>query len=160
MALVRADFGRLETLRRQATTLASPGFREELARRLAAAATKQLADQFRSSRDPYGNAWKPVFRNRARDRRGRASARGGRGDKPLIDTGRLRAAALAPPVVSGPMVSVSINVEYASYHQEGTSRIARRQIVPDKAGGLGAIWSAAFERETRAAVNDVMKGGR
>jgi len=158
MALVRADFGRLDDLRRRAAGVASPSFRAQLAERLALVTTKLLADEFRNSVNPYGQAWKPVFRNRGRDRRARGGARGQRADKPLVDTGRLRAAALAPPRVSGALVTVSIAVDYASYHQDGTSKIARRQIVPDAAGGLGPVWQRAFERETSQAVQDAMKG--
>lgn len=163
MALVKADFGRLEQLRRKGANLASLQFREDLARRLSATATKLLADEFRNSRDPYGKPWKPVVRNRRRDRNARArrAARGlaVKADKPLIDTGRLRAAATAPQTPQGTTVRISIPVEYASYHQDGTSRIARRQIVPDEAGGLGPVWSEAFRREINAAVADEMKGG-
>lgn len=162
MALVRADYGRLDELRRRAALVASPAFTEEVTRRLAATATKLLADEFRNSRDPYGRPWKPVFRNRIRDRRARArgGARARKADKPLRDTGRLMAAAIAAPQASGTTVRVLIPVEYASYHQEGTSRIAQRQIVPDAAGGLGPIWTQAFERETKAAYDEVMEGAR
>lgn len=166
MALVRADFGRLEDLRKRAAEVASAGFREQLAQRLGVTAVKLLADEFRESKDPYGRGWLPVYRNRLRERRARARAlkqgnwqRAQRRDKPLVDTGRLRAAATAPAHVSGALVTVSIPVDYASYHQEGTRHIVRRQIVPDAAGGLGPIWEEAFRKETERAVIETMKGG-
>lgn len=153
MAALRGDYVALEDLQRRIREVTNPRFREEVAHRLAGTAIKLLADEFRQSRDPYGNAWKPVFRNRARDRRARgrraSAGKAPRGDRPLIDTGRLRAAATASgaDTSSGSQVRITIPVEYASYQQDGTRRIARRQIVPDAAGGLGPIWGDAFRKE-------------
>lgn len=161
MALVKADFGRLEDLKRRVGVVGSVQFREGLARRLAGTVTKLLADEFRNSVDPYGRPWAPVFRNRARDRRARArgGARAMRADKPLIDTGRLRAAATASQFTQGTMVRVSIPVEYASYHQYGTRSIRQRQIVPmAETGGLGPIWTDAFNREIDLALKQAMAG--
>jgi hypothetical protein len=151
MAVMRGDFGALEDLQRRIREVTNPKFKEEVAHRLAGTAIKLLADEFRQSRDPYGVGWKPVNRNRARDRRARgrrdAGGRFRRADKPLVDTGRLRAAATAATDSSvGGTVRIVIPVEYASYHQDGTRRMVRRQIVPDRAGGLGPIWGAAFRK--------------
>ena len=161
MALVRGDFGRLEDLRRRLGQVASPQFKEALARRLAGTVTKLLADEFRESRDPYGRPWAPVVRNRGRDVRARArrAAKGKtpRADKPLIDTGRLRAASIA--TAAGTSVRVVIPVEYASYHQYGTRRMPQRQIVPMvETGGEGPIWTAAFEKEIDLALRQAMAG--
>lgn len=152
MAALRGDFGALEDLQRRIREVTNPRFREEVAHRLAGTAIKLLADEFRQSRDPYGNAWKPVFRKRARDRRARArrasAGRPPRGDRPLIDTGRLRAAATssAADLSTGELVRISIPVDYASYHQYGTRRMARRQIIPES-NNLGPIWADAFRKE-------------
>jgi hypothetical protein len=162
MAVVRGDWGALADLQQRIREVTNPRFREEVAHRLAGTAIKMLADEFRQSRDPYGNPWKPVFRNRARDRRARgrraAAGRPARSDKPLIDTGRLRAAATASGVdtSSGSTVRISIPVEYASYHQDGTRHMARRQIVPDAAGGLGPIWGDAFRKEIEKKLREAM----
>ena len=163
MAGVRGDFAALADLRRRMRFVTSPAFREEAVHRLAAVATKMLADEFRESRNPYGDAWKPVFRKRRRDRiaRGRriASGQGVRADKPLVDSGRLRAAATAKSadVSGGSMVRIRIPVDYASYHQDGTKHIARRQIVPDAAGGLGPIWRQAMNRELERLVREKLE---
>lgn len=150
MALVRGDFASLERLQRQVDALAKQKLTAELAPRVGAAFMKELADEFRQSRDPYGNAWAPVFRNRRRDRlaRGRRAAAGKavRADKPLVDTGRLRASATAK--ADGTKVRIVLPVEYASYHQEGTRRIKRRQMLPEAAtGGLGPRWTMAANKE-------------
>jgi phage gpG-like protein len=163
VALVRGDFARLEDLRRRVGDLATPDFQQEIIRRLATTATKLLADEFRDSKDPYGRPWAPVFRNRAKDRRARARqaarGRGPRSDKPLEDTGRLRAATIGSVSVEGHGFRVSIPVEYASYHQYGTRWIKQRQIVPmTETGGIGPIWTEAFNAEVDRAVREKLAG--
>jgi hypothetical protein len=163
MAVLRGDFGALEDLQRRIREVTNPRFREEVAHRLAGTAIKLLADEFRQSRDPYGNAWKPVFRNRARDRRARsrraAAGKKARGDLPLVDTTHLRTAATAAAAdtSSGSTVRILIPVDYASYHQDGTRHIARRQIVPDAAGGLGPIWGDAFKKTIEQKLLEAVK---
>jgi phage gpG-like protein len=158
------NVGAFQALERKAKQLADGRFLPNVTARMGAAITKLLADEFRTSRNPYGDPWPPVFRNRGRDIRARArrSARGlaPKADRPLIDTGRLRAAAVAQSsIASGPSsVRVSINVFYAGFHQWGTRRIQQRQIVPDDStGGLGFIWTAALNKEAIAAVHQVAR---
>jgi phage gpG-like protein len=146
MPVLQGDFGGLEDLQKRIRQIAKPGFKEEVARRLTGTAIKLLADEFRGSKDPYGTPWKPLKR---------------RAGKPLLDTGRLRAAAVGQTAgqASGAVVRVVIPVEYASYHQDGTRRIPRRQIVPDRAGGLGPVWTLAFRKEIELAVRQAMAPG-
>ena len=129
-----------------------------LAIRVGAALVKTVADEFKQSIDPYGQPWAPVQRNRRRDRkaRNRRIARGlaVRSDKPLIDTGRLRGS--LGFTASGGQVRVFLSANYASYHDLGTRRIKRRQILPD-AGNLGKTWSAAIDKEARRVVADHFK---
>jgi phage gpG-like protein len=153
MAVIARDLGAFTDLKRRLEAAARGGFLPELAARIGAAFVKQVADEFRESRDPYGNPWAPVVRNRARDRRAKASrAKRGlpaRADKPLIDTGRLRGSAVAR--VSGTEVRIALPVEYASYHQQGTRRMVRRQILPEgDTGGLGPYWTMAANKESAA----------
>lgn len=162
MAVLRGNISALEDLERRIRSVTNPRFKEELAHRLAATSIKLLADEFRNSQSPYGDAWKPVSRNRKRDQRARGrrdkSGRYLRADKPLVDTGRLRAASTssAADVSSGSTVRISIPVEYASYHQFGTKRIAQRQIVPDEANGLGSIWERAYAKEIERKLRETM----
>lgn len=133
-----------------------------LAQRVVATLMKEVADEFRESRDPYGNPWAPVVRNRGRDRRARAGRQrrglGARSDKPLIDTGRMRASVSAR--AEGSHVRISIPVSYASYHQYGTRTIQRRQILPeDRTGGLGPRWSRAVDREAVKLLKEHFPGG-
>lgn len=146
MSALRGDFGALADLQRRIQEVKSPAFSAAVARRLTGTAIKLLADEFRGSRDPYGRPWKPLKY---------------RVGKPLLDTGRLRAAAVGQQAnqASGALVRVVIPVSYASYHQDGTRRIPRRQIVPDRAGGLGPIWTAAFRKEIELAFKQAMAPG-
>lgn len=165
MAGIRGDFAKLAALRVRVDGAGqAEELRADLAKVLGVAALKQVADSFRQSRDPYGKPWAPVFRNRARDRRSRASrARRGlaaRADKPLVDTGRLRGAATAPASMSTSSVGVriAIPVEYASHHQYGTRRIPQRQILP--VGELGPIWREALNKAALPAVRRYFRGGK
>lgn len=138
-----------------------PELLDAVSKRLGVAAMKLLADQFRASVDPYGDAWKPVTRNRKRDKRGRR--KNGRADKPLIDSGRLRGAVAGrdgdiSARSGGGRVRIDIPVEYAPFHQTGTKHIARRQILPDRARGLPATWESAFRKEVAKTLRDWVKG--
>jgi phage gpG-like protein len=170
MALVRGDFASLKELQRRLTALKNLGGGGDggepgrvLRDRLGVALMKEVADEFRASRDPYGNPWKPLAkqRERARDKNAKAARiRAGkplRKDKILVDTGRMRASVVFRPDPLG--LRVIIPVEYASYHQEGTGRMPRRQIVPDgDTGGLGARWTMAAIKAASSVVLTFMKG--
>lgn len=165
MGLVAKDPQAFAGLQRSFQVLASRGMQDALAKRIGAAAIKQLADQFKQSRDPYGNPWAPVNRMRKRDTEAKArrsaSGRFLPADKPLVDTGRLRGAATAKAAnaSSGSVVRIVIPVEYASYHQSGTGRMPRRQMIPEgSTGGLGPIWGKAFEREAERLLRETMEG--
>jgi phage gpG-like protein len=134
-----------------------------IAKRQAAALGKLVTDEFRQSMDPYGKPWAPVDRSRGRDRRARArraaAGKPVRNDKPLVDTGRLRASVVAR--AEGSIVRISLPVEYASYHQYGTRRIKRRQILPEAdTGGLPPKWLGVMQTEANAALNEHFGKGR
>jgi phage gpG-like protein len=154
MAL-RGDFRALASLRERVALLTRSGFRRELAEVLGATAMKQVADEFRESRDPYGRPWK-----------GLALRQG----QPLRDTGRMANSVNFQASDAG--FRLSIPVAYAPTHQDGATilprhgralrfrtrdgrfftlakvTIPRRQMVPARdTGGLGSIWAEAFDRE-------------
>jgi phage gpG-like protein len=89
-----------------------------------AALLKQVADEFRQSRDPYGKAWAPVKRTREKDRLARekraAEGKAAKADKPLVDSGRMRGS-VSFKAGSSDLVRIFIPVDYASYHQQGTN---------------------------------------
>lgn len=160
MGLVVRNLANFEQFRQKVAE--APYLLPKLAKRIGAAFVKQVGDEFRESRDPYGNAWAPVQRNRLRDRRARArrasAGKPPKADKPLIDTGRLRGSVVARS--EGDEVRVALPVSYASYHQYGTRTIKRRQILPESdTGGLGARWSAAASKEAIAVLNEHFEKG-
>lgn len=143
----------LESLRIRVTALHQAGFRQELAQVLGAAAMKQTQDGFVQSRDPYGRPWAAL-----KVRRGR----------PLRDTGAM--AASVNFQVKGGGFRLSIPKIQAGVHQRGATIVPRRarrlrfkgpngfifarqvtipkrQMVPEQqTGGLGDIWTQAFDR--------------
>jgi phage gpG-like protein len=181
------DFSGLERWRRRVSSVTRAGFRTELAQVLGATAMKQVADEFRQSRDPYGQPWEALKRRKG---------------KPLLNTGRMAASVNVQPAADGFLLN--IGASYAPVHQYGatvaphsrigrrtlwrnpkTGRIVsratrlklvhvssfsrqtygkgitipRRQMVPERAtGGLGQIWGRAFSRETTRFVRIRMAG--
>jgi phage gpG-like protein len=160
MGLVIRNLRAFQDLQRQVAEVARGELMPRIAKRVGPALLKQVADEFRESRNPYDKPWLPLARERSRNRRANARrARAGkarRASKPLIDTGRLRASPVAR--VDGTQVRVSLPVEYASYHQQGTRTIPRRQILPEQAtGGLGERWTQAINREVDAVLKEHFK---
>lgn len=157
---LRGSFAGLRALRARVDAAGQPAFRAELGRILGVAGMKQLADEFKGSRDPYGKKWEPL-----RHRQG----------KPLLDTGRMAASVAVKPRVDG--FDLVMTASYAPFHQYGVrnkprrrdargrfsrpemrdrrGRILRRFLVPqrqmlpmDSTGGLGPIWERAFQRQS------------
>ncbi len=164
MASARVAFRGLDRLRERITAASSPEFNAGLAQVLGAAALKELADEFREERNPYGEKWAPL-----KLRRGRI----------LRDTGRMAASAAVSPGPNG--FELSITASYAGTHQEGATIvprrarvlrfqvgrrtyfakrvvIPRRQMLPDAARGWGPIWLGAFQREARRYVARHFRG--
>lgn len=160
MGLIVRNLRAFRGLQKRLDDVARGGFVEDIAKRVGATLLKQVSDEFRDSRDPYGEPWAPVYRNRRRDRlaRRRRAARGlpVRADKPLVDTGRLKASPVAR--VSGRSVRIALPVAYASFHNEGTRRIRKRQILPDAGRGLGPHWGPAVRKETMGVLTKTLKG--
>jgi hypothetical protein len=153
MPVIARGLGNLQRFQRQLDTI--PRVLPKVAERVGVALVKEVMDEFRESRDPYGKPWAPVHRNRRRDRaaRNRRIARGlaPKADKPLIDTGGLRASTGFK--VTGSSVRVFLSKDYASYHDKGTRRIKRRQILPSP-GKLPERWERAVEKEARRGMNE------
>jgi phage gpG-like protein len=151
MGVVAHNLGDYKRFREQVRGAARGELVPVIAKVVGVALSKLTTDGFRLSQDPYGKPWAGVERNRVRDRKARARlARAGRAakaDKPLIDTGRMRAS--VTHVTSGGDVRIIIPVQYASFHQEGTRHIQARPMLPDSRG-LPPKWTAAINREALA----------
>jgi phage gpG-like protein len=129
---VRGDIGAVKALKARIKKVTTGGSsRRELHKLLAEEALTQVANGFRQSRDPYGRPWKPLKR---------------RVGQPLRDTGRLLNSFHTKVDSRG--FEVLSDVFYAQFHQEGTRRIPRRQMLPSP-GELGRIWRPALQRVIR-----------
>lgn len=156
---ISGDFDALRGLRARMELAQVRQIMTQAAQRMGGTAMKLLADEFRGSKDPYGNSWRPLA---------------WRSGKPLLDTGRMRSAVAVQP--SGTSISITIGANYAAYHQQGAKTrrrrpgakgksrarvgsLPRRQMLPDAAtGGLGPIWYAAFRRDVDAVVIKALTG--
>jgi hypothetical protein len=157
MGIHEKKAGSLDALRARVRVASSAGLRTELSQVLAAAALKQVADEFAEQRDPYGDAWAPLT-----SRDGQA----------LRDTGA-SAAAVNAPRADGIGFTINFPRGHMKTHNYGATIVPRaaaalrfvvrgavvfaqkvvvpkRQIVPDRARGLGPFWSKAFADEARA----------
>jgi len=166
VASAKLEFRGLDRLRDRIARAGSPEFTAGLGQVLGAAALKQLADEFREERDPYGKKWAPL-----KLRKGRI----------LRDTGRMAASATVSPGPAG--FELTITAAYAGTHQTGktieprrakalrwkvgrrwyTAKrvvIPRRQMLPEGGtGGWGKIWLGAFEKESRRYVARFFRPG-
>jgi phage gpG-like protein len=108
----------LKDLQRRFEILRGPQTRARLAKVMGQTAHKLAMDGFRKSVDPYGEPWKPLAQDRARNGRGTS--------KPLLDTGRLRKSFA---VTSGPDgFNLWTKTKYAPFHQRGTGGRSRDQV--------------------------------
>lgn len=98
---------------------------------------------FRDQVDPYQNSWAKLASSTLRQKVKRKRIL-----KINQSTGILRASLSYQ--ASGDRVVVGFGVNYARYHQTGTRRMPKRQLLPDAARGL----PARVEREIQAIARD------
>ena len=127
-----------------------------LAQLVAAGGVKLTMDGFRAQRDPYGHAWKPLAKERTRDKhaRLRAMAKGKkvRGQKILVNTARMRNSTTA--IHQGRTGGVAIPTGYAASHQQGAhipphSRLKSYHNVTYRVGSRFASESQAKKAQKR-----------
>lgn len=124
------DFSALAALIHSFEKASDPSLFGKLSTALTAEATQLVQAEFGSQSDPYGNAWAPL------------KARAG---MILSDTGRLRGSVASSS--SSNEVRVRVTASYGVYHQHGTSRMPKRQILPNE-GDLPGEWRSAFTDAT------------
>jgi hypothetical protein len=83
--------------------------------------------------DPFGNAWEDLRPS---------TLKKGRHPPPLTDEGVLRAVHVAPLQSAG--LEVDFPEDYAEFHQSGTSRMAKRQLVPEPEEFDASKWKQAI----------------
>lgn len=152
----------LSALRDKVAVLASARLVPELAQRVAATEVKLIADVFRNQSDPYGEGWKPLKRERPRNKRARLKReRKGlksRGVQVLVDTGRMRASSNVQ--ASANLVRANVSTVYSVFHQTGTANMPRRAMLPDDGRGIPQKWDAAIQREADKLIREKLRGAR
>jgi hypothetical protein len=127
-------------------------FKTTLAQLIAAGGVKLTMDTFRKQADPYGQAWKPLKRERSRDKRARLrrQAKGlkSRGQKILVKTSRMRNSTTA--IQNGSSGGVAIPTGYAASHQNGAhiaphTRLASYENVTYRVGNRFASMKQAMK---------------
>lgn len=132
--------GKIAELVKKLDAMASPAFREGIAKKLADEAARQYRADFAKQQDPYGATWA----------KGKKKI-----GKTLIRTGYLRASGEVEQV-SAEGFRFRVYAPYATYHQTGTTRSPQRMIVPSARYGLGT-WGAPFNRVAAAAIKGLLK---
>jgi phage gpG-like protein len=140
MLRAQFDLSSLHALEEQVGRLAAPALLRSLNDRLASAALVEVGREFEEARDPQGQPWAPL-----RSRVGR----------PLNKTGAL--AHSFGSRSSGQGFSLGSSLSFAGFHQEGTSRLPPRPMLPE--GEPGPLWSQALEQEIDAAVERLFGSG-
>lgn len=111
------------------------------ASREAAREIKKLIDrEFREGVDPLGRRWAPLAT-------GELSF--------LFDTGKLFGSVTVRPR-AGAGIQVTVDVQYASYHQTGTRRMPARKILPE--AKLPRSWELAIEKAVENSVRRKFAG--
>lgn len=124
MGVTKTSAMSLPDLRQRMAGLASPAFRDKMARNLAEEARTQVSDGFQKQRDPYGKRWEPLSNPSPKRRGGMV----------LQDTGRM-AASVSTKVASFGF-RIDIPVKYAAPHQYGAKAHTRRGgAIPQSRGG-------------------------
>lgn len=134
---IDGDFAALDKVIRDLAAVAQrggSGIVDVAAANIAQELAAEVQLGFRRQRDPYGEPWAPLKRDRARNvaaaEQNRRTGRGRRSSKGKIlrDTGRLANSLLGK--ANGGQVVIGTNVEYAPYHQYGTRHMVDRRIIP------------------------------
>lgn len=126
------DFSALAALIHSFEKASDPSLFGKLSTALTAEAVHLVQAEFGAQSDPYGNAWA----------RAPLKARAG---MILSDTGRLRGSVTSSS--GSNEVRVRVTASYGVYHQHGTSRMPKRQILPNE-GDLPGEWRSAFTEAT------------
>ncbi len=160
----------LDGLAKRMAGFGSSGFRRRMSANLAEEARTQVANGFRGQRDPYGNAWArlkhrvgQILRDTGRLAGSVATTSntdGFRIDMPVVYAGphqygaRIRAHTRKAVAVArggkaraGRTKRSKVGVSFRAAHEHPGAALPQRQMIPmASTGGLGPIWSAAFDK--------------
>lgn len=95
---------------------------------------------FRTSTDPYGRPWAPLKQ---------------RSGKPLLRTARLRNSWMWSAGTDSGQITITNNVQYAAFHQDGTARMVQRQMFPE--ADLPPLWADRLSAVAELVVSQHVK---
>jgi len=174
----------LPDLRKRMAGITSSGFRTTMAKNLAEEARHQVDDEFQQQRDPYGKKWAPIQRKgmilqksgrMAASVATRATADGFRIDIPVAYAAPHQYGARAHGRRGG-AIPVNRKGRFISRKKAGSAngraqRVAifggythgglpQRQMIPmNSTGGLGPIWTRAFNDVANKLLASYARGG-
>lgn len=123
----------------------------QISRSVSARYNQEIQKGFDQGHDPYGKKWANLRP---------ATLAKGRRPPPLTATGRGRRGVKAKPM-QGAGIALTSTVSYMKYHRTGTSKMARRDFLPDEEKGLPKkwtdIWEEEFETQARKIFNRRLK---
>jgi len=165
-------------IRRRIDTARSASFRARLAQNLAEEARHQVDDGFRQQRDPYGRAWQPLKHRRGKILLDTGRMRASTATQAAPDGFRLeitaayaahhqygtkshaKASRSAKQNARGRFVRANRTGLLLRIRAHTNPGIPQRQMVPmTETGGLGPIWSGAFNKVTLLMLGSAL-GGR
>jgi phage gpG-like protein len=129
----------------RAAALTMPKVMSQASRDAAEELEDLIEAQFAHGVDPFGEEWAALSP---------ATLKKGRHPPPLTDEGLLRAAHVAPLQSAG--LEVSFDEDYAEFHQSGTGRMPKRQLVPEPEQFDQSKWKQAI---VVAYSNAILKNG-
>lgn len=124
------------------------GVPAQMASRVAVRISAEIQREFDEGRTAYGTPWAPL--------RPKTIAKG-RHAPPLTDTREGRDSVTVQPA-QGAGVTISVGASYMAYHQDGTSHMVARKILPE--GILPAAWKRIYQSELTAGCARVMGNGK
>jgi hypothetical protein len=161
MAIRERNPGALQRLRVRARRLDSPAFRGELSQVLGATSVAELTSGFLEQRDPYGNPWQKLTSRDGEALRNNglmlASAHADQmpgGSKLIVDQGHPKTHNYGATIVPVAARALRFMVRGAVAFAQRVV-IPKRQMVPDRAKGLG-LWGRAFRRDASDLVRRTM----
>lgn len=92
---------------------------------------RRIDDGFRNEVDPYGSGWAPLAASTLKEK-----VRRKRIQKILQSRGTMRSTLIYQ--AGRDRLVVGFNVYYAAFHQRGTRKMVKRQLLPDAERGLPA----------------------
>lgn len=177
---ITGDFNLLKELRTKIGKITEPRFKMELAQLLGASAIAELRKEFARSVNPYGVAWKPLEHRKGQPLRDTGRLQNSfhyladeKGFTVLSNVSYAAVHQNGATIGAHTRAAQTLKFNRAGKFTKGSAKrpakslsvlprtqqsyqIPRRQMLPDRAGGLGPVWAQTFERTSRSYMKNKM----